>query len=379
MKLENSQAFLTLVRLGINHELNNDSKLTIYDSETIDWTELKVLAERQGLFAILMDGIEKVRCQKEDSRCNLNFLSQKIVLQWIGEVLQNYEKRFQTYRKAIGELASFYNAHGLKMMVLKGYACNIDWPKPEHRPCGDIDIWLFGKQREADNILGEWFLVHDSGLSIDTSHHHHTVFEWNGFAVENHYDFVNVHHDKSNASIEKIFKELGQDAQYSIEVLGVIVYIPSPNLHALFLLRHMLMHFVAIGINLRQILDWAFFVEKHTKEVDWEWLNCILEKFHMKEFFNIINAICVYDLGFNTELFPTIQFLPELKERVLGDILSPEYDWMDAHRLNLIPRMLFKFRRWKSGAWKRKLCYKESDLETFFWGIRSHLLKPATI
>lgn len=363
MQLENKQELLSLLRLGIGNQANSYH-------ENYDWSFIHSLAEKQGLSAIILDGInclpESVRPPKD------------VLLQWIGSSIQSYEYRYVSYQKAIAGLAGWYNAHGYKMMVLKGYACSLDWPKPNHRPCGDIDIWQFGQQREADAAL-EGFKFQDSSFKIDTSHHHHTVFEWNGFTVENHYDFVNVHTHSSSKGLEKIFKELGQDDSHSIEVDGEKVYIPSPNLHALFLLRHMASHFAAVDITLKQVLDWAFFVEKHTKEVDWEWLNGILEEFHMREFFNIINAICVDDLGFSKEIFPSIQFLPKLKERVLGDILSPEYDWMDAHRLNLIPRMLFKFRRWKSGAWKRKLCYKESDLETFLWGIRSHLLKPATI
>lgn len=45
----------------------------------------------------------------------------------------------------------------------------------------------------------------------------------------------------------------------------------------------------------------------------------------MKDFFNLINAIFVDDLGFRADMFPTDQFLPELKDRVLADILEPAY------------------------------------------------------
>ena len=76
-----------------------------------------------------------------------NTLPLQMKLEWIGEVLQNYEQRYSAYENAIGSLADFYNQHGFKMMVLKGYACSLDWPKPEHRPCGDIDIWQFGQQK----------------------------------------------------------------------------------------------------------------------------------------------------------------------------------------------------------------------------------------
>ena len=272
-------------------------------------------------------------------------------------------------------------------MVLKGYACSIDWPKPEHRPCGDIDIWLFGKQKEADAALAATSKFHDSWTSqaakpsasfkIDSSHHHHTVFDWCGFSVENHYDFVNVHAHKSSAQLEKVFKELGEDDSHSVEVLGEKVYLPSPNLHALFLIRHMVSHFAAAEITLRQVLDWAFFVEKHTKELDWYWLDGMLVKYHMKEFVSCINAICVEDMGFSVDIFPSVQFVTELKERVLEDILDPEYT--AAEPKGLIPRMIFKYKRWQGNAWKQEMCYGESRWSAFWSGIWAKILKPASI
>lgn len=356
--------FLNIVRSGIGHTI---SPLSFEP----DWNVIKSLASQQGLIAIVLDGLNNLY-QKREILVH-DVIKQQELLTWMGEVYI-CENQYLNYKSQISNLAKFFNDNGFRMMILKGYGLSLNYPKPFHRPVGDIDIWLFGDYKRADIILLDKY-----GIKVKKNEPHHTIFEWNGYVVENHYDFLIAQTIKTNTRIEPILKKMATDDTHTIEINGEKVCLPSPNFNALFLLRHMLMHFVAIGINLRQILDWAFFVEKHTKKVDWKWLNGILEEFHMKEFFNIINAICVDDLGFNKEIFPSIQFLPELKERVLGDILAPEYDWMDAHRLNLIPRMLFKFRRWKSGAWKRKLCYKESDLETFLWGIRSHLLKPATI
>ena len=84
-----------------------------------------------------------------------------------------------------------------------------------------------------------------------------------------------------------------------MEVYGERVYLPSADLHALFLMKHMVSHFAAAEISLRQVLDWVFFVEKHGKEIDWEWLEGLLEKYHIKDFYNCINAICVEALGFD--------------------------------------------------------------------------------
>lgn len=360
--MKGHKTFLKLVRLGIGHYADRIS-------DEIDWNIIQALAERQGLYAIILDGVEKLSANQRPP--------QVMLLEWIGEVLQNYEVRFDAYRRILAEMAGFYNSHGFNMMVLKGYACGLNWPKPEHRPYGDIDIWQFGKQRDADKVLRE------KGIEVDNSHHHHSVYYWGEFMVENHYDFINVHHHQSNRELEVIFKELGADDSHYVEVTcastGSVakVYLPSPNLHALFLLKHMMNDFTSFSMNLRQLLDWAFFVEKHTKEIDWKWLVGVLEKYHMLDFFHIINAICEENLGFEASMFYSVQYKPEQKDRVLKDILEPEFTVEEPS--SLIPRLVYKYKRWRGNAWKHEMCYNESMWSAFWSGVLGHLLKPASI
>ena len=362
------ETFLQLVRLGIGHEAS-------HLPEQVDWEELKALAEGQGLSGVLADGMEKLPQEQRPPK--------PVVLQLIGEVLNGYEYRFELYRRAIAEMAAFYNSHGFKMMVVKGYACSMDWPKPEHRPTGDIDVWQFGQQEAADAALAAWFKspngskVQGANAEIDNSHHHHTVFHWRDFMVENHYDFLNVHHHKSNVELERILKELAMDDSHYVELYGEKVYLPSANLHALFLTRHASAHFASTGMNLRNVLDWGFFVEKHHDEVDWDWLNGVLEKYGMKKFFDCVNAICVEDLG-----FPPVDGLEyevdgQLKDRVLNETLAREFDGVTP--AGLLRRVVFKYRRWRANAWKHKLCYSESMWSAFWSGVWNHLLKPSSI
>lgn len=364
------ESFLQLVRLGIG--TSKEANI----SKDVDWARLKALADEQGLTAVLLDGIDKLPADNRPSQIYL--------LEWIGDVLQNYEQRYEQYKKAIGILARFYNQHGFKMMVLKGYACSLDWPIPEHRPCGDIDIWQFGQYKAADAALTK-----GKGIEIDKSHHHHTVFCWGDFMVENHYDFVNVYHSKSNAEIEKVFKDLGNECytdidttekgfrHHCVEVCGEKVYLPSSNLHALFLLRHSMIEFVASSISLRQLLDWAFFVRANATDIDWGWLESELERFGMKKLYDVYNAICVGDLGFDANLFPEVQFDPSMKDMVLYEIISPAIP--NEKPKALFPRMIWKYRRWKANEWKHRLVYKEGIWSSFWSGVWGHLLKPASI
>lgn len=359
------QVFFALVRGGIGHGTSGLPS-------SIDWESVRDIATKQGLVAVAYDGSHCLL--KEDYAIPLP-LTEK--LRWMGEVIQEYEQRYQLYKQAIAQLARFYNSHGYRMMLLKGYACSIDWPKPEHRPCGDIDIYLFGKQKEADRKLVSSFRFQDPSFKIDSSHHHHSVFNWQGFTVENHYDFLNVHHHKSNAVMEKTFKALANDDNNSIIIEGEKVFLPSSNLNALFLLRHTMAHFAAEQITIRHLLDWAFFVKAHRQEVDWDWLEGQLDEYGMKPMYQIINAICMEDLGFDVTLFTNAQCDSEMKERVLLEILSPKFS--SSLPKGMAHRIIYKYRRWKGNGWKHRLCYNDSMMSSFWAGIWNHLLKPSTI
>lgn len=354
--MNTQDTFLQIVRLGIGHFAGR-----IYGE--INWNDIGALAEQQGLSAIIVDGVEKLPETQRPPK--------ELLLQWIGEVLQNYEYRYQAYCNTLAELSALYHTSGIKMMVIKGYACGIHWPKPEHRPYGDIDIYLFGKHKEADDLLRK------KGIEIDSGLHHHTIFTYKDEMMENHYDLVNVHSSRENREVEGIFKTLASDDSYKATINGQTIYLPSPNLHALFLLKHAKGHFTSTSLTLRQLLDWGFFVKANTERIDWKWLLPLLDKYHLREFFNCINAICVEELGFSSTIFPYVQFNPLLKDRMLKDIFKPEFS--DDEPKWLVMRVVYKYRRWKANAWKRRMCDENEDLYIFVWSAWKHLLKPKSI
>lgn len=376
------EVFLKLVRLGIGHTDITD-KIDFSNLAVKNWVRLKALADEQGLSAVILDGIDKCHIETTESteKTNINctnltnMLPLEMKLEWIGEVLQDYEGRCAEYKKAIGSLADFYNRHGFKIMVLKGYACSLDWPKPDHRPCGDIDIWMFGKQKAADVALEASFKNQDSSLSIDNSHHHHSVFNWGEFMVENHYDFINTHVHRSSRRLEAKLKELVEKNYKEKEILGAMVYLPGADFNFLFLLRHMANHFVGKEMTLRQLLDWALFIEHHHEEIDWKEGLAFLEAYGLLRYFNLMALISVERLGFNRDIFHCELKEDELKERVFNDIIVPEYDTplgKGAFRI-----MAGKTHRWWSNRWKHRLCYPDSLLSSFVYGVWAKIQKPA--
>ena len=87
-------SFLNLIRLGVGHSVS-------FLPDTIDWLSIEGLANKHGLLAVLIDGIEHLPEQQRPPKT--------LLLEWIGNTLQSYEQRYTLYEKAIGKLAGFYN------------------------------------------------------------------------------------------------------------------------------------------------------------------------------------------------------------------------------------------------------------------------------
>lgn len=337
--------------------------------EGVDWPALVAFATKQGVAAMAYDGLQ--RCYEADPRLSLSldreYKAEKY--NWFGSVLQG-EIDYDSYKKAICDLASFYREQGIRMMVLKGYGLSLNYPVPAHRPCGDIDVYLFGCWEEADKAVTDKL-----GIKVDNSHHHHSVFNFGRWSVENHYDFINVHAHKSNRRLETELKALASDQNIEHVIDGETVLLPGPNLNALFILKHAASHFASTRLNLRQVLDWLLFVRRYGEQVDWPWLYGILRRENIVRFADSLNAIGVERFGFESSLFPEVEKDEALVHRVLGDILEPEFG--ERENGKLLSALWVKPRRWWRNRWKHRICYSDSLLSSFLWSLHAKFLKPS--
>ena len=361
MKKE-QKALLLLIRLGIGNEGVTEQNIQQLQDEGIDWEQVMQLSYMHSLSVIAADGYSAVKAAKPDARLgidNKNLWRKKAA--WLSDSL-SAQSDYDKYRSFIRSIAKFYARHDIPMMLLKGYGLSLNYPVPSHRPMGDVDIYLFGKWQEADA------LIRGKGIEVKDDCEHHTKFLANGFSVENHYDFINVRIRRSSRSLEKIFKQLATDQSDFTDLDGVKVYLPSPNLNALFLLRHTAGHFASEGIMLRPLLDWAFFVKKHGDRVDWKWLIDTARDYNMHIFLSAINYICISSLGFEASIFPKMERYPEYEGRILAEVLKGPDIVKDASAW-------LRTKRWWQHRWKHHICYSDSMLSSFFTSVASNVFK----
>lgn len=381
MIASNEKLLLNLIKIA----LGKSTKCTL--PNTLEWNILFDMSMKQCVPSVVLDGLNKSLasepCQDDKG------IGKMDKLKWLSMVL-NMERQYTKHESIIAELAAFYQKAGYQMMLLKGYGLSKYWPNPNHRPTGDIDIYLMfmnseGKEKSqpawkyADKLMTEKF-----GIQVDNSHHHHSVFTYKGIMVENHYDFVNVHSHRSNRLIENEFKTLALkgNEEFTFDN-GAKLLFPSPLLNCLFVARHNAIHFAAEHLNLRQLLDWALFVEKRHKDIDWNYFWTIVKKMGMEKFVLCMAFIAIRQLTFEKDIFHIpdeyIHFQKcehDLIDKVLDNILHPTDEANDGKGIAYV---INRYRLWKSNLWKHRIVYSDSVFSTFCAQIKSHLMKPATI
>ena len=309
------ETFLQLVRLGIG--TSNRAILP----DTIDLPDLEALAECQGLAAILAAGLKQISDERIQSAPTLG---------WIHKAEQESEYRFEVLCRVIKGIIQKNEVDGLKTVILNPF-CQ-DWPRPELRPSDDIYLWICGKQKVSYSLL---------------------VFkERRGKA----YSYRHFRCLKSRRWMNVVLEECGENKIDDANLSGEKIYVSSPDFMAFFLIFRSISLFRSTGIKLCYLLDWAFFVNMHREDVDWNGLHSALDKYHMRDIYDCLNAICVEELGFDSKIFPYVQFDPKMKENVLNDILYPS-KFAEGDRC-LVRKCMSIFRQRSNNAWKLELSHK---------------------
>lgn len=338
-------------------------------TDNINWQSLYPLAIHQGISAILLDAIGLLPSGTRPPK--------PMLLQWIGQSTM-MERMYVRHRERIGELADFYKQQGIRMLLLKGYGCSLCYPKPEHRPTGDIDVYLFGKKDEADALIEK-----ELGVKVHREYHKHSTFNYGGVEVENHAKFIDDVSHKSNIRFEQILMSV-LDKKECLPSPIDNVLLSSPTFNALFLLRHTGEHFASNEITLRHVLDVGTFFHRYHSKIDWALVFKVYKEERMLRFFNAIATICVDHLGIDAASFAsadkqyTYQSDTALADRVLSDIFEKKDVLpMTTTGIDTIGKKLKyaidKSHRWWHNRWKYQLVYNENLVESFWWLARNRI------
>ena len=338
-------------------------------ASTTDWNAIFTLAKLQGVAAITLDSINLLQAKSHPSK--------PMLIQWFKHSVM-MERNYMKHADKIHTLADFYNQHSIRVLLLKGYGCSLCYLTPEHRPNGDIDIYLFGMQNKADELVEK-----ELGIKVYREYHKHSKFKVGGIEVENHAKFIDDISHKSNIKYEQILMSVLQKEDCLQSPIDN-VWLPSPTFNALFLLRHTGEHFAANEIKLRHILDLGLFFQRFHSQIDWTVVFKVYKEERMMRFFNAIATICVEYMGLDAACFASddkqyiYQSDTALADRILSDIFEKKDVLpMSTVGIDTIGKKLRyaidKSHRWWRNRWKYQLVYNENLVESFWWLARNRM------
>ena len=241
--------------------------LSDYSAE--GWTQMFKMAARQGLLAIAWDALEKLQAE-HGGLCR--GMSRETKIRWALSI-KNIEKVHLRQREALKELAGIFAESGMRVMVLKGLGLAEMYPRPEHRECGDLDIYLFGDFEKGNEVMRKM------GIAVEYDGTKHSKFYYKGIPVENHKNFLNVTTTRVDKDLERELMRILQEQKCgTLDLGGITVDVPPPDFQMIFLTRHAITHFLASGLVLRHLYDFGIFYSAHAQEVDLDRIEKIFKR-----------------------------------------------------------------------------------------------------
>lgn len=345
------------------------------------WGEVYRLAAEQGVLAIAADGLQRICDSSLEFRVSStsvadlsvesleksnSLLSEDFYYSWLGQVMLQ-EQEYARHCRLIATISAMLSQHGIRMLLLKGVACSLNYPTPSHRSVGDIDIFCFEKGVEANRLF------ESKGIEVAEHLGHHSRLMIDGVSIENHHLLMDEDNYLSNRQFESEIQDLLAHDIEEAEIGGGQVLIPGPTLMTLHLLRHSSGDFVSNTMCLRQMLDYALLANKRSGDIDWDKVMSVADKLGMRGFFDAMNDIAVNVLGIAPSKFPAFKSDAALRERILNDTLYGKkcHDFPD-HRKK-ITYGLAKTRQAWSNRWKNELVFNEGFLSLYWQKARNRL------
>ncbi len=187
---------------------------------------------------------------------------------------------------------------GLKVAIIKGYAVSDDYASPEIRTSADIDLFVSEEEEEKALLVfvangfihrGRTPEAKDTILFHPMVGHvelHIRYFEQLAYRLW--YKDVDI-----SRQAELVEKETEAGAYYALEITD----------HLLFVMLHMMKHFIGGGCSLKMLLDIGMMLKAHTHEINYQRLRAVLEGLQytkaMQAFIYILCKYCGLDIWRN--------------------------------------------------------------------------------
>ena len=275
-----------------------------------DWSKVLKLAKAQtltGLVADVLLGNAEIRAQ----------LPEQAVAKLQSEVRNNMLMH-NLLNNTLILVVSKLSENGVESVLLKGQGIARNYPVPELRQCGDIDLYVGQEKFEkACEVIGAMSSPEDHQGDIPSLKHFHTRI---GSAFIEIHRYTDVYFQRWRDRFYQKVSDRGMSTDLvPLEFGGVSVMSPSFNFNVFFIFNHFWHHFIADGVGLRQLCDWVRLLHECYGKIDLEYLSEVLRGMGLMKEWKVFGYIAVNTLGLPAAEMP---FYDGKYEKLAGKVLD---------------------------------------------------------
>lgn len=243
--------------------------------------------------------------------------------QKVKQLTFSYMHSHTLLNKTLVNVVNALRENGIESVVLKGQAIARNYPQPDLRQCGDIDLYVGCENsvKTYETLAPLAVSIEDKSLA-EHGKHYDVVME-RGVKVEVHrYTDIFV-----SARLSRIYQEASDKGTTQnlvpIDFAGTTVYTLADDFNAFYIFNHLFQHFMVSGIGLRQFCDWMMFLHARKDNLNLDYLGKLLEDMGMMRPWQAFGCVLVRELGLPEEEFPFYDKTQEGKvDRILRRVLD---------------------------------------------------------
>jgi|GEM_PF-3505152 len=220
------------------------------------------------------------------------------------------EKQNKELDRRVSDVLKEMADNGIRGVLLKGQGVALEYPYPEHRVPGDIDIYVGPRQAAS---CCEWLLrkgIPRSRWDLSRKHLSVTI---DGVDVEIHRKIINGGQLFFKRRIRKWLERRLESDMVRRSDAGWLL--PDAMTMTVFEYYHLLHHFANEGVGLRQIVDWVMCLDRFYEAIDRDELRRQLCRFGLLHSWRVFGFIAVEHIGLKKEKMPCYDDSTKTREK----------------------------------------------------------------
>lgn len=274
-----------------------------------DWRSLMKLAKSQSVLGLVANVL-----------LSNSELQQRIPVkmqQQLRNFIRSNVATHSVLNRTLVRVVMLMDHAGIQSVLLKGQGVARNYPMPELRQCGDIDLYVGVENYSKACSLIDTIASEKMPENGDSDKHYEAKV---GEIVVEIHEYSEINPSAYYDAIYQKYSDEGLSTDLRVlDFSGVSVNTPSDTFNAFYIFNHLWQHFLTSGVGLRQFIDWMLFIHKHKDTIDESKLKCILDDMNLMMPWQVLGCILVNDLGLSMCDFP---FYDQRYERKKGRILK---------------------------------------------------------